>query len=192
MTDIDKTKITQMIDSFLAGETSREEEQQLYAFFSEEQDLPQELGQYREMFGWYASLGALADTGAGTAETAIAAEAPKARILRMGLRQWMSIAAAIAVIFTLGFFLRPSSSTEIPDDYYAYEGSYIIRDGKKITDLKIVVPEIRRMERMVDESINAIDTSIREADGAFDASLESSYDMSDPSVKELIEGVFTN
>ena len=69
----------------------------------------------------------------------------------------------------------------------AYEGSYIIRDGKKITDLRVVVPEIRRNEKLVSEQLRQIDMSIEEAESALDRALTEDFDMSDPTVAEVVE-----
>ncbi|MDE5651261.1 MAG: hypothetical protein K2I35_09750, partial [Duncaniella sp.] len=75
----------------------------------------------------------------------------------------------------------------LSEEYMAYEGSYIIRDGKKITDLSIVVPEILRQERMLNERIEAIEMSLEDADNIMLRSVESSVDMSNPEVCEAVK-----
>lgn len=195
MNNIDNSDIRRTIDRFLAGETSLGEERALYDFFRRS-DLPVGLAAYREMFQWYASL-----AEAGKEEAKVSAEAApaprpvsgsgsKARLLRMRPMQWISAAAVIALLFTIGFVLR-TPSTSVPEEYLSYEGSYIIRDGKKITDLSVVVPEIQRAEQMVNERLSALDARIEAADAAFDRSVTSAYDLSDPAVREIVEASFS-
>ncbi len=57
---------------------------------------------------------------------------------------------------------------------------------KKITDLRIVVPEIERTQQLVNESLGEIDMSLRTADSAFDDAVLADEDLSDPMVKDLI------
>ncbi|MDE6118206.1 MAG: hypothetical protein K2G33_11960, partial [Duncaniella sp.] len=66
----------------------------------------------------------------------------------------------------------------------------IIRDGKKITDLSIVVPEILRQEQMLNERIQAIEMSFEDADDIMRRSVESSVDMSNPDVYEAVKAAF--
>lgn len=191
----DHSEITRLINRFLDGETSLDEEKTLYAFFSRP-DVPGEFEPYRPMFGWYASLASQgeekarsndddADRAVNSAATAPHTGRTRFRLLRPW--QWASIAAMLALLFTVGFFLRTPS---IPEEYLAYEGSYIIRDGKKITDLRIVVPEILRTQQVVDESLKAINATFEESDAAFDDAIVNSYDFTDPEIKEIISTAF--
>lgn len=185
--------INRLISRFLDGETSLDEEKTLYAFFSRP-DVPEELEPYRPMFGWYASLAVHNDETdrpdndgerSALSATPVKKDRPLFRLLRPW--QWAGIAAMLAVLFTVGFFLRTPS---IPEEYLAYEGSYIIRNGKKITDLRIVVPEILRTQQVVDESLEAITATFEESDRSFDAAVINSCDLSDPVIKEAISTAF--
>lgn len=188
MNQIDNSNIIQTIERFMAGETSLAEERELYAFFARK-DLPDGLEAYRPMFAWYASLGiespATGDSGSLEAETEKHKEAAKTRVLHFKPWQWISIAAMFVLIFAVGFYLR-SSGPSIPEEYLSYEGSYIIRGGKKITDLRVVVPEILRTEDIVNSRIDAINTSLEEGEDVFDRSVFDGCDISDPEVKELV------
>ena len=137
------------------------------------------------MFNWYASLGDSHDEAAPAdiAGTENRASASRVRLLELRPWQWMGIAAMLALLLSVGFIFR---SPSIPEEYLAYEGSYIIRDGKKITDLRIVVPEIERTQQLVNESLGEIDMSLRTADSAFDDAVLADEDLSDPMVKDLI------
>lgn len=55
--------------------------------------------------------------------------------------------SAEALAFTLVFNLYKDKGHGLSDEEYAeYEGSYIIRNGKKITDLAEIMPEIKANE----------------------------------------------
>ena len=69
----------------------------------------------------------------------------------------------------------------------AYQGSYIIRDGKKITDLSIVVPEIQLAEQMLNDRVSEVDRSFDEMNQAMINSVSSNLDMSNPSIREAVE-----
>lgn len=180
----DHRHIRTTIARFLDGETSVAEEKELYNFFRLP-DIPADLKQYQPMFNWYASLGESHDEAAPAdiAGTENRASASRVRLLELRPWQWMGIAAMLALLLSVGFIFR---SPSIPEEYLAYEGSYIIRDGKKITDLRIVVPEIERTQQLVNESLGEIDMSLRTADSAFDDAVLADEDLSDPMVKDLI------
>lgn len=180
---VDNSDIRKTIERFLGGETSIAEEKALYAYFSRT-DIPADLEPYRPMFGWYASLGEETGEGKDGGAAAGSDESPsRVNILSLRPWQWLSIAAMLALLLSVGFIFR---SPSIPEEYMAYEGSYIIRDGKKITDLRIVVPEIMRTQQLVNESLGEIDMSLETADSAFDRAVLSSEDLADPMVKDLI------
>lgn len=194
MNDIDNSNIRRTIDRFLAGETSCREERQLYDFFRRS-DIPADLAGYKEMFLWYASLAdSVQESSTDSVEEPESRRQPdssrRVRLLPLRSWQWLSAAAVVAILFTIGLVFR-SPSASVPEEYMAYEGSYIIRDGKKITDLSVVVPEIRKAERLVSERLDALNASIEEADSAFDLSVASGYDLSDPEVKEIIEAALS-
>ena len=189
MNQIDNSNIIHTIERFMAGETSIDEEKALYAFFARP-DLPDGLEDYRPMFAWYASLGESEAVSHSVspevaAENHTTASESKVRLLPFRPWQWLSIAAMLVLLFSVGFFLRDTGS-KIPEEYLSYEGSYIIRDGKKITDLRVVVPEILRTEAIVNDRLDAIDMSLEEGEDMFDRSVLDSYDTSDPEVRDLI------
>lgn len=193
MTDtFDKSTIGRLIDRFMAGETSLEEEKFLFGYFART-DVPSEFEPYRRMFLWYADLGeTVCDSTASAAELqAVATDKSRSRrgkILAV-FRPWhiAGIAAMIAVVICTMFFFRPSTMIDIPEEYLCYKGSYIIRDGKKITDLNIVVPEIIRTQQIVEESLHSSDDYFIDADDAFiNASFDES-DLNDPIIKEFID-----
>jgi hypothetical protein len=54
----------------------------------------------------------------------------------------LAIAAAIVLAFGVG--IRLYTQYEQQKEYACYEGSYIIRNGKKITDMKTIMPVIKK------------------------------------------------
>lgn len=168
-------EITILIERFLAGETSIAEEQTLYAYFARP-DIDPELESYRPMFGWYATLGT--NEGAQAVITTESKKPERVRILSLRPWQWISIAAMLALLLGVGFIFR-SPMSALPDDYLCYEGSYMMIDGKKITDLRLVVPEIIRSQEMLDETLAAISESLDEADTAFDRAVMEGCDDTD-------------
>lgn len=177
----DHQHIRTTIARFLDGETSVAEEKELYDFFRLT-DIPADLKQYQPMFNWYASLGQSHEANAEVTNEADVSVS-RVRLLKLRPWQWTSIAAMVTLLLSVGFIFH---SPSIPEEYLAYKGSYIIRDGKKITDLRIVVPEIMRTQQLVNESLGEIDMTLQTADSAFDDAVLSNEDLSDPMVKDLI------
>ena len=134
---IDINNVELYIDRFMEAETSNAEERELYRFFATEKNLPQHIAQYREMFAYFESgldesLSAQALTEAEhnaakviqlkPAET----KKPKKRIFMFAA----SIAASIVLISGISFGLLKNDA----DELYSYEGSYVMQNGKRITD----------------------------------------------------------
>ena len=121
----DYPEIEERIERFFAGESSNEEEQELYAFFSSE-NVPEHLLQYRPVFAYF--------------ETGIKKELNNTQSLRKKkISFWASIAASLLLLVSFGIYHFYKEK-----DFNPYEGSYIIRNGVKITDPKIVNPEIEK------------------------------------------------
>lgn len=137
---MDEKRIQQLIGRFLEGRTSNAEEQLLYDYFSEENVAP-ELAQYREMFRWYA---------AGMPE-----HKDKSIVLphlTKTTRRWLAAAASLLLLIGIGFGYRSYQKQQ--SEYAIYEGSYIIRDGKKITDLRQILPILKATEQEVSEILD--------------------------------------
>jgi len=126
-------RIEELIERFFEGKSSNGEEQELYAFFSGE-NIPEHLLPYRPVFGYFES---------GIKEEKLNHQTiiPKTKrlFLKKNIRIWAGIAASLLILILFGIehFSREK-------EYIMYEGSYIVRNGIKITDPKIVIPEIKK------------------------------------------------
>lgn len=134
---IDINNVELYIDRFMEGDTSNAEEKELYRFFATEKDLPQHIAQYREMFAYFESgldeslsAQALTEAEHSTAKVVQLKPAetkkPKKRIFMFAA----SIAASIVLIFGISFGLLKNDA----DELYSYEGSYVMQNGKRVTD----------------------------------------------------------
>ena len=128
----DYQRIEEQIERFFEGQSSNEEELELYSFFSSE-NVPEHLLPYRPVFAYF--------------ETGIKEESNRQavipRIIQSSLKKkmsiWVSIAASLLILLSFGIYHFMKEK-----EYNLYEGSYIIRNGVKITDPKIVYPEIKK------------------------------------------------
>jgi hypothetical protein len=115
-----------LIHRFFEGETTKEEEQELYRFF-ERRDVPESLLPYKELFRYFED-GIRRD--APSIETSFAWR-KRRRIA------WISIAASFALLVaSVPVFLQKGDAPG------PYEGSYIIRNGVRITDKEIIRKEL--------------------------------------------------
>jgi hypothetical protein len=110
---------------FIAGETSNEEERQLYLLFRRD-DLPDELARYRQAVGYFENGLTECPQGKKTS----------GRIRKLWLA-WGSVAASFLLLLASSvYFLTAKEHTD------PFEGSYIIRNGVRITDLSLIRPEL--------------------------------------------------
>jgi hypothetical protein len=63
--------------------------------------------------------------------------------------RWLSIAASLLLLVGVGLGLWHYQQQQ--EEYALYEGSYIIRNGQKITDIKQILPELKATELEVSE-----------------------------------------
>jgi len=135
------THIEELIERFFEGVTSNEEESELSLFFSEEM-IPPELLPYKPIFTYF--------------ETRLEQECRHLspmflisdRMVRLRRRLLLSGAAACLLIFLSIAALRFIGNGN--DNFDPYEGSFIVKNGVKITDLNQIRPELEAtMERVL-------------------------------------------
>ena len=134
----DYKHIEQLVEKFLDGSTTNAEERLLYGYFAGSR-VDRRLEKYRAMFLWYAG--------------GMAAPLPEPKAGRTGRTAapwaWAKVAvgAAASVLLLAGVALGYHRHQQAERLYATYEGSFIVRDGKKITDLESIMPELKRIER---------------------------------------------
>jgi len=118
--------IKDLLDRFFEGQTTNKEERELYLFFNQA-DIPEEFVQYKQVIQYFES-GFAEELGLPLQMTH---PSKKKWIV------WGSIAASFLIIlFTSLYFLTNRESID------PFEGSYIIRNGVRITDLDLIKPEL--------------------------------------------------
>jgi hypothetical protein len=123
--------IEELLERFFDGETSDEEERRLYRFF-EGEDIPPHLRRYKPVFAYFA----------GGLEKEISQPAGPAEPLRQAgperrLRVTAGVAASLLILLAAGLLFFKKT-----DAFDPYEGSYIVRNGVRITDTSLIRPEL--------------------------------------------------
>ncbi|MBD5345616.1 MAG: hypothetical protein HDR92_00595 [Bacteroides sp.] len=131
---------------FEAGETTVEEERALYAYFRTA-SLPPDLSPLRGLMAWY-------EGGCkGEPSTADCTRRPQRSLW---LRTALVSAASVAVLFAVGFsaYRYHKAEQSVYEEFAElYKGSYVIRDGVKITDPNLIYADVMEANRVAD-SIN--------------------------------------
>ncbi len=160
--EVTKKNIEQYIARFLDGETTNAEEQAIYRFFRME-EVPEHLRAYAPMFAWY-------EGGMQGEPQPVSASVPAKRkplFARIPMAVWSAgIAAMLVVTLGLGLLLSSDSGEALPEGWECYEGSYIIVNGKRITDLKQIMPFILEEERQTEQTRLLAEKRIREVEEA--------------------------
>ena len=121
--------IEEYIDRFMEGETTNDEERAIYRFFREEK-VPVHLQEYAPMFAWY--------EGGMQEETVIT----KKRF-HLPIEVWsIGIAATITIVLGFGVLMYEGGKENMPEEWVCYEGSYMEVNGKRITDVELIMPAI--------------------------------------------------
>ena len=159
-------KINHLLERFYDGLTSNEEEKELYSFFGRD-DIPDELIPHKPVIQYFATGLAdeiFADKDAETqtpempemSETPETTEMPETTespkpsepsetqtfvSLQQRTRKkwlyWSSVAASVLIVLFSSIYYLATN-----DSFDSYEGSYIIRNGVRITDLNLIRPEL--------------------------------------------------
>ncbi len=125
--------IEDLIERFFDGKTSNKEEKELYLFFSGD-NIPERLRQYISVFQFF-------ETGMEDECINATDETSETKKLTPKIKQWsawIGIAASFLLLITV--FSKTMKNDNKAFD--PYEGSYIIRNGKIITDMDIIRPEL--------------------------------------------------
>lgn len=143
MTEIDINDIDRLLQRFFDGFTTLEEESALEEYFACNRHLPRRLERYRPMFAWYAD---------GMPVSALPSRRPRHRAV-----VWISSVAAAATmaIVSLSALRSPCDTSmmasTIADSGTILEETYVIRDGRRITNPGEVAREITETILEVEE-----------------------------------------
>lgn len=133
-------KIEDLLERFFDGQTSNEEEQELYGFFAGP-DVPEHLAPYKPVFDYF-ETGIVQELAAPDKEKVSFAS-------RFSLKRWGWVVAGAAASLLL--FLVYSSGSRQPAAFNPYEGSYIVRNGVRITNMETILPVLEMTVREVED-----------------------------------------
>ncbi|MCD7935748.1 MAG: hypothetical protein LUG98_02710 [Tannerellaceae bacterium] len=150
----DYTHIEQLIELFFEGKTSNQQEEELYTFFRSE-NVPDSLLRFKPVFDYF--------------DMTLAEEVPeevfvpeKKKIVKPFISTFWKLVGGVAAVVCLFFVLKGyenASNTE----FYLFEGSYIVRNGVKITEPVLIEPELKRtleeaerLQRDIERLLNSI------------------------------------
>ena len=139
--------IKDLLERFFEGETSNTEEQELYHFFRLD-NIPEELAQYKPVLMYFESgfaheienIRQTDELPEFLISTKNVIQHPASKVESSQRKLWITwggVAASFLIIISASLFLLTAKE---PFDSYA--GSYIIRNGVRITDLNLIMPEL--------------------------------------------------
>lgn len=158
--ELTKKNVEEYISRFMDGETDNAEEQALYRFFRKG-NVPEHLKEYAPMFAWYEE-GMPGEPGQTVAEKPTTRKRPL--LLRFPAAAWSAgIAAMIVVAAGLGLlFYSDKGQDARAGEWACYEGSYIEVGGKRLTDIKQILPLILKEQAVAEEKERLAEQRIRE------------------------------
>lgn len=134
-----REEIAILVEKFLDGKTTNQEEQMLYDWFSAN-DVSKEWQPLKEMFAWYAD-------GMPEEQIELSEELqPQKRGVSLHhprrVIRWISVGVSIAAMIAVVLIatLRPRQS-----EFNIYEGSYIVEAGVRNDDIASIESEIEAM-----------------------------------------------
>ena len=134
-----REEIAILVEKFLDGKTTNQEEQMLYDWFSAN-DVSKEWQPLKEMFAWYAD-------GMPEEQIELSEELqPQKRGVSLHrprrVIRWISVGVGIAAVVAVVLIatLRPRQS-----EFNIYEGSYIVEAGVRNDDIASIESEIEAM-----------------------------------------------
>lgn len=153
--ELTNKNIEEYILRFMEGETTNAEEQAIYRFFRSG-DIPEHLQAYAPMFAWYEE-GMPEET-----EKILVKPKKKSFWKSIPLGIW-SMGVAAMLVIGIGLGILSALESDMNEEWACYEGSYVEINGKRITDVKKIMPiihetlaEAERKEKEIEERWEAI------------------------------------
>lgn len=175
------SSIHQLVDRFLQGDTTLEEEQQLYAFFAQA-SVPAELEAYAPFFRDLATMPQHSEDEDLTPKPAIVASPSSARKNPLArYRRWITAAAAVALLVMVGRW-----------GYYQYEerqlaaiydGSYVIVHGERNDNLRQIKGTISHVLAEAEQA----EQNVQASSHVEQAEQEVLSNIDDPAQRQLIQ-----
>lgn len=134
MKRISDKEIERLIEKFLDGDTSLREEKILYGYFNSGK-VSGHLESYIPMFQWYSN---------GLSQKN---QAARWTLIRRILIRTAAVAAGIAFIAGIWGVIDSIHRQQVLEETYA--GSFVIVQGKKITDIEKILPELIETDSIV-------------------------------------------
>lgn len=157
--ELTSKNIEEYIRRFMEGETTNEEEQAIYRFFRTE-EVPEHLKAYTPMFAWYE---AGMPEGGEKIETV---SQEKHSLWKHILPAVWSVGIAAMLVIGVGLGILVCFDESKNEEWSCYEGSYVEVNGKRVSDVKEIMPciletmaEADRIERQIEERLEAIRSS---------------------------------
>lgn len=154
--------IEELIEKFFEGLTSIQEEKELYKYFSEERELPENLKQYKTLFQYFETE--LEDELLQTFELkndVMADTLEQSKPNTLLNKKWIFVVSAVAASLLLLFVVK---SFDNAVDFNIYEGSYVKRDGVVIYDETEIEAERLRLEAFVEEKLTFLNQPFEETE----------------------------
>jgi hypothetical protein len=156
--------IEELLERFFDGETSNEEEQELYRFFAQE-DIPEHLRRYKPVFSYFEN-GLEKEMKLITEASSELIEPLRHTRPAHRVRIAVGMAASLLILSIAGLlFLRKANAFD------PYEGSYIVRNGVRITDISVIRPELEATVQKVllqEEKANRLMSNLIEQETRFE------------------------
>ncbi len=166
MTESENNRIKELTDRFFEGETTVEEERELYALYLEE-DIPEEMEEYREMFRDFSAIimteeeKNLCPSTAHPVQETLPTNTHRLTAVKGKTRYkllWPYISGVAAVLITaVGISLSLNRQEEVRLAKL-YGGSYMIVNGTKIDKLTRIHTDIEQVLSEADEMEQTLST----------------------------------
>lgn len=147
-----KENVEQIINRFMNGETSNEEETALFKFFQNEV-VPEHLRVYKPMFAYLA--GGMKDEdlpGKNKSSEVVSIETASKSMRLSGYwrRFIIPLAAGVAACFIgVAVFTHYEQRQNL---YNSYSGSYVIDHGRRLSDIHVIMPTLKSIEAQADQA----------------------------------------
>ena len=129
---MDYNNIKNLLDKFLNGNTTIEEEKSLNAFFTNQREIPDEFAYAKMMFNYFES------------EKVVTIPVKNIKVFRKSVITITSIAASVAIVLTLGFLHTSSKQKKV----------YCYINGEPVHNKEIAMIETQKALTLVTNNLN--------------------------------------